>query len=153
MNITKSNYLLPDNIGMASSTLCLIHCLATPFIFIVQTCTTSCCASTPLWWKAIDIVFLVVSFVAIYFAAKSANKKWVKVGFYSLFAILLVCIANEYLAFLFISKYIMYTAAGLLASLHLYNRHTCKCTDAHCATKASKGNAFYTKNSKLTIQL
>ena len=37
--------------------LCLVHCIATPFIFITQACTASCCAESPIWWQSIDYVF------------------------------------------------------------------------------------------------
>ena len=43
-----------DIIGASASTLCTIHCLATPFIFFASTCTQSCCASAPSWWVWID---------------------------------------------------------------------------------------------------
>ena len=36
-----------DLIGATASTLCTIHCMATPFLFFASTCTKSCCASAP----------------------------------------------------------------------------------------------------------
>ena len=46
-----------DSIGALASTLCLVHCLATPFIFVVQSCAASCCASAPAWWICFDYFF------------------------------------------------------------------------------------------------
>ena len=40
-----------DSIGALASSLCLVHCVATPFIFVVQSCAASCCASAPAWWS------------------------------------------------------------------------------------------------------
>jgi|GEM_PF-3179353 len=46
-----------DFIGAMSSGLCLMHCLATPFLFIAKACTATCCADTPSWWQLIDYLF------------------------------------------------------------------------------------------------
>ncbi|MFK7796305.1 MAG: MerC domain-containing protein [Aureispira sp.] len=46
-----------DFFGAAASTLCLIHCLITPFIFVAQTCSRTCCSDAPIWWRMIDVVF------------------------------------------------------------------------------------------------
>jgi hypothetical protein len=62
----------PDMIGYTSAALCTVHCFATPFIFITQACSKTCCAETPLYWQAIDYLFLAISFSAVFFAV----KKW-----------------------------------------------------------------------------
>ena len=124
-----------DGIGMASSTLCLIHCLATPFIFIAQACTKNCCADTPIWWRAIDFFFLVISLIAVYFSAKTTPKKWMQVSFYSLFAVLSILVFNEHLILFQAPKAIMYISAGLLAGLHFYNRRCVNCSNKCCHSK------------------
>ena len=50
--------LSPDFIGALASSLCLVHCLLTPVLFIVKACTSSasCCAGAPVWWQVIDYV-------------------------------------------------------------------------------------------------
>ena len=64
--------LLPfDSIGIIASTLCAIHCIATPFIFIVKACTATCCSDAPSWWLMIDYLFLIISFLAIFFISKN----------------------------------------------------------------------------------
>ena len=65
---TPYNY---DSIGMIAGTLCAIHCIATPFLFVAKACSTVCCADAPLWWKAIDYIFLVISFIAIFLLQKT----------------------------------------------------------------------------------
>ncbi len=121
-----------DNIGMASSSLCLVHCIITPFIFIAQACTVSCCADSPTWWRAIDFIFLVISFAAVYFAAKNTSKKWVKVAFYVLFTFLSIFILNEHAGSLHLPRILLYAPAFLLFALHLYNKKYCQCKDECC---------------------
>ena len=129
---TIKNRFSADNIGMASSSLCLIHCIITPFIFIAQACAVSCCANSPFWWRAIDFVFLVISFVAVYFAAKISSKKWVKVTFYVLFGFLSFFIINEHAGNLRLQRIFLYIPAFLLFALHLYNKRYCQCKDECC---------------------
>ena len=46
-----------DNVGIIASTLCMIHCIGTPFIFIAKACSATCCSEAPLWWIMITIYF------------------------------------------------------------------------------------------------
>lgn len=144
MNLKLRSKLSADNIGMASSTLCLIHCMITPFIFIAQACTVSCCATAPVWWRAIDFLFLAISFIAVYFSAKTTSKQWMKIGFYALFVVLTVLILNEYVAMFQANKIPMYIAAGLLASMHFYNRRCSKCDNACCSLHEGKNEHTFT---------
>ena len=121
-----------DNIGMASTSLCLVHCILTPFIFIAQACAASCCAESPVWWRAIDFLFLVISFTAVYFAAKNSSKRWVKIALYLLFAFLSFFIINEHAGSLQLNRIFLYTPAFLLFALHLYNKKYCQCKDECC---------------------
>ena len=43
-----------DTVGAAASFLCMIHCVATPFLFVAQACASTCCSAAPTWWRAID---------------------------------------------------------------------------------------------------
>ena len=74
----QSILIKPDAIGSLASTLCLIHCIVTPFIFITQACTMSCCADTPIWWQSIDYIFIVISFFAIYRSTQTSTNKIIK---------------------------------------------------------------------------
>ena len=121
-----------DNVGMASSSLCLVHCILTPFIFIAQACSVSCCANSPTWWKAIDFIFLIISFAAVYFAAKNSSKSWVRITLYALFGLLSLFIINEHAGNLQLPRLMFYTPAFLLFALHLYNKKYCQCTDNCC---------------------
>lgn len=133
--ITIKKSISADNIGMASSSLCLVHCIITPFIFIAQACTASCCADSPVWWRAIDFLFLIISFTAVYFAAKNTSKEWVKVIFYILFGVLSFFIINEHFGNLHLHRLFLYTPAFLLFALHLYNKKYCQCEHECCTTE------------------
>ena len=65
-----------DLIGASASTLCTIHCLATPFLFLASTCSKSCCSGAPSWWLWLDYGFLIISFFAVYSSTKSTAKLW-----------------------------------------------------------------------------
>ncbi len=77
-------FLKSDILGAMASALCAIHCLATPFLFIAQSCSTAgCCEASPFWWSAIDYLFIGITFFAVYQSGKKSSKAWLK---YSLFA-------------------------------------------------------------------
>ena len=131
---TIKNNFSADNIGMASSSLCLIHCIITPFVFIVQACTKSCCADSPLWWKAIDFLFLIISFVAVYFAAKSSSKLWIRIAFYILLSTLSFLVVNHHAGIARLPVQLLYVSAFLLFALHLYNKKCCQRSTTCCKT-------------------
>ena len=85
----------PDIIGVTASTLCFIHCVATPFIFVAKACSSTCCTEAPLWWKAVDFLFLAISFIAIYYTTKTSTKNWVKYALWVTWTLLLFVILNE----------------------------------------------------------
>ncbi len=114
-----------DNMGMLSSTICLIHCLATPFVFLAKTCAETCCSETPIWWRLIDFIFLVVSLVAIIYTAKGFVKHWIKIGLFLSWAFLCLIILNESLQMIQVDKWVIYVPAFLLIALHFYNRRSC----------------------------
>ncbi len=121
-----------DNIGMLSSSLCFVHCMITPFIFIAQACSRSCCSGSPLWWKAFDFIFLLISFVAVYYSAKNTSKNWLRFSFYLLFLILTFLVVNHHIGFYIISMKLNYISAFLLFALHLYNKKFCRCSTGCC---------------------
>lgn len=67
-----------DLIGAIASFISMIHCLATPFLFIASACSKSCCAAAPKWWVWLDFVFLFISFLAIQRSIKTTSKPWIK---------------------------------------------------------------------------
>ena len=121
-----------DSVGIIASTLCMIHCIGTPFIFIAKACSTTCCAEAPLWWVVIDYIFLFISFIAIYFINKDLKKGWLKNAFWISWFILLFTILNQSLQIIDIPKNFIYIPAISIIVLHFYNLQFCKCKNDAC---------------------
>ena len=67
-------YIKSDSLGVAASGLCLIHCIATPFLFAIQPLIVYA-DGAPIWWKSLDYFFLLISFFAVYQSAKNTSKR------------------------------------------------------------------------------
>ena len=136
--ILKSNMnriILPfDNIGIIASTLCTIHCIATPFLFIAKACTVTCCSDAPFWWVLIDYLFLVISFYAIFSISKNLTVKWLKSSFWISWLVLLITIANHSINIINLPKNFIYIPSIVIVVLHFYNLKYCKCQDEKCCT-------------------
>ena len=101
MKLTLNN---SDGLGALASTLCLIHCLITPFIFVVQSCAASCCASAPGWWLLFDYFFLTISFYAIFKSTKTTQSNFIKYSLWSFWFLLFCLIVNESFEVILINK-------------------------------------------------
>jgi hypothetical protein len=123
-----------DLVGAFSSGLCLIHCIATPFIFIAQTSVATHGHSVPLWWSAIDVLFIVISFIAVYWSAKNSSKSWVVKGLWTSWILLCIAILNEKLGIFHLPELAVYIPAIGLIVLHLYNKKYCQCKDEEFST-------------------
>ena len=134
--IQSSTIINSDTIGAVASTLCFIHCLATPAIFVAKACTATCCADAdaPTWWKAIDYLFLVISFVAIYYSTRNTSKYWIKLSLWISWSLLLVTIASEASKTQLIPETFIYFPALSLVVLHFYNLKYCNCSKDNCCT-------------------
>jgi len=124
----------PDSIGAIASTLCLIHCVATPFIFIAQSCTMTCCDGAPSWWKFIDYFFLVISFFAVYRSTQTTSNKWIKAALWFSWFTMFIIIINEKAAWFPLNEKAIYLPALALILLHLYNKKYCQCNTTKCCT-------------------
>lgn len=127
-----------DLIGAWASGLCLIHCVATPLIFVAQ---ASAVAShhdhhhhhdAPLWWAAFDIVFILISLVAVYYSAKNTTKNWIKYALFASWGALTFIILNEKLELVHLAEAWVYGPALGLILVHLYNRKYCNCAEEEC---------------------
>ena len=121
-----------DLIGASASTLCTIHCLATPFIFVASACTHTCCASAPTWWIAIDYIFLIISFFAVYRSIKTTSKTWIKPTLWISWIALFSFILLEHNSSIILSDLFKYSSALSLASFHIYNMKYCQCKNDDC---------------------
>ncbi len=124
-----------DVLGAAASLLCAIHCLATPFLFVVQSCSvSSCCDSSPAWWSSIDYLFIAITFFAIYQSSKNTSRHWMKYGLFATWIVLSFLVLNEKIGFFHISELWKYLAACVLIVLHMYNLKFCQCAEQSCCT-------------------
>lgn len=123
--------LKSDNIGALASSLCLLHCLATPLFFIVQPLRIHE-TSSPIWWKSLDFIFLILSFFAVYWSAKNTSKNWIKYLLWLSWAILTFAIVNEKLELFHLPELAVYIPTLALIVLHIYNKKYCQCKDGNC---------------------
>jgi len=73
-----------DQIGISGSVLCLIHCLALPFLGILSIGASSGSHGHTHFFVGDDIIFALVAIVAAYFAAKNTEQTALKVIFLTL---------------------------------------------------------------------
>ena len=130
----KSLNLSPksDLIGSSASTLCLVHCLATPFLFVTHAGHLHGHHSHPFWWGALDILFVLISLVAVFWSAKNTSKNWMRYALYTSWLLLSFVILNEKFEFIHLQEEVIYIPSLMLIILHFYNRKYCKCVDDSC---------------------
>ncbi|WP_111684137.1 MerC domain-containing protein [Winogradskyella tangerina] len=126
-----------DLIGAFASGLCLLHCIATPFIFIAQT-RAATYNNPPVWWGLIDVLFIGISFFAVYWSAINTSKTWMKYALWISWAMLCLIISNEKIGLVFIPEFSIYIPSITLIGLHLYNKRYCKCKDDNCCASGIK---------------
>ncbi|PKA98018.1 MerC mercury resistance protein [Flavobacteriaceae bacterium MAR_2009_75] len=124
----------PNIWGAFASGLCLVHCIATPFLFAMSTCIGECESMAPSWWKQLDFIFLVVSFWAVYRSTKASASSFIKPAMWLTWFILCALLINEKYEGPHLPESLVFMASISLITLHLYNRKYCKCkTDSCCA--------------------
>lgn len=125
----------PDTLGAAASGLCAVHCIATPLLFIANTCAITGCVEAPIWWKLIDYFFLVISFVSIQLSIKNSTKSWVGFALFGSWTLLLLVILNESFEVFALPEVAVYIPALSMIALHLFNqKYYCKCADDQCCS-------------------
>ena len=122
-----------DITGAMASGLCLIHCIATPFIFIAQSCSATCCDSSPIWWQSIDYIFIGVSFFAVFWSVKHTSRRWMKTALWVSWIALSFVIINEKFELIYLPESITYLPALVLVGLHIYNKKYCQCKGEACS--------------------
>lgn len=123
-----------DVLGAISSSLCLIHCVFTPVLFVAQTQVHACCKAVPNWWGSIDYFFLAISFIAIHQSVKTTAKNWMKYALWINWLLLFFIIVNEHMGWLPLIEESIYIPSLSLVFLHLYNRKYCQCSHNKCCT-------------------
>ena len=125
-----------DLIGATASFLCMVHCAATPFLFIASACSASCCAAAPSWWISLDMFFLLISFFAVRRTTKqitqSSTHSWIKQVLWLSWFLLMISVVLEQLSSIPYIHYLKYFSALSLIGFHLYNLVFCQCADEKC---------------------
>jgi MerC mercury resistance protein len=113
-----------DYIGIMGSFLCLIHCIATPFLLM-----SSAWLKQSESFHSLDYVFIAVNIVAVYFASRNhhstsliSKSLWVFLGIFT------VAILFEESGTFF--EYLGYFASLGLITTHFLNIRHCR-THAH----------------------
>ena len=123
-----------DLIGASVSLLCLVHCLATPFLFVAHAGLVEHGEAHPEWWGILDFVFLVVSFIAIWWTAKTTSKNWMRIALWASWVILAAIVLNEKISLFLLPEQAIYIPTVALVFFHLYNRKYCRCGNEECCT-------------------
>ena len=121
-----------DKIGAVSSGLCMLHCFATPFLFLSQSTLIFISVDLSLTWFLINYIFLLISFIAIFYSVKNSSNRFIKVFLYLFWALLSGLIINESLGILSIPETATYLSSSSLICLHIYNLRYCRCDDEDC---------------------
>ncbi len=124
-----------DLLGAFASGLCMVHCIATPFLFIAQSCSAACCEASPNWWSWLDYAFLMISFLAVWQTNKTASKDWVKYGLWISWLLLLAAILNKKLSLILIPEIAVYLPALSLIVFHFYNLKYCQFKTEGCCIR------------------
>ncbi len=128
LRISKHNIKVSSDIlGVVTSILCLVHCLATPLLFIAWTCSANCCEDSPTWWRALDYFFVIISFMAVYRSNKTSKNPWIVTSMWISWTALVLVTLNERFNWMAPPRFWIYFPALFLISLHLYNQKFCQC--------------------------
>nr|WP_281349561.1 MerC domain-containing protein [Fulvivirga aurantia] len=118
-----------DELGILSSTLCMIHCMITPFLFVVFPASTGQHGGYE-WWSFLDLLFLSVSFLAVFRTVRQSAFRWIKVSMIAALSLLTFFILNERLEGIEFPFDMVYFPAFALAILHLVHLRKCRCATA-----------------------
>ena len=123
-----------DYIGASTSGLCMLHCFATPLIFLSQAAAINISPEITFLWYSLNYMFLFISFIAIYYSVKNSSNFLVKVLLYLFWLLLSALTINEGLSIFPVPELYTYISALSLSSLHIYNLKYCRCDDDECCS-------------------
>lgn len=134
MNLTISK---SDTLGIMAGILCMLHCVATPLLFIAVAGTASSGDESPFWWVTINYIFLIISLIAVHRSVRTTSRAYMKPLFWASWVALAFVVLNEQFIWLELSEIISYVTAIILVALHLYNRRYCRCEGDTCCAENS----------------
>ena len=123
-----------DQIGAVSSGLCMLHCFATPFLFLSQSSLIFMSFDFTLPWFIINYIFLCISFFAIYHSVKNSSSRFIKILLYLFWTVISGLIINESLGIFSIPETATYLSASSLICLHIYNLNYFRCDNDDCCS-------------------
>ena len=121
-----------DYVGITAGGLCVLHCLATPILFLSQATVISAANEIPFVWQSIHFFFLLISFFAIYYSAQNSSNSAINFLLLSTWLLLSSLILIEVFEIFYVSELYTYIAAISLCILHIYNLKYCRCRDNRC---------------------
>ena len=129
----------PDELGMLSSALCMLHCIATPVLVAAVPGFSVTHHGSQEWWSWLDVLFLIISFIAVFGSVRQSTKRWLWTGMVVSWLMLSFFILNERLGGMEFPFDMVYFPALTLIVLHLVNRRHCRC-EAGCCEKDQPAN-------------
>ena len=122
INVKKINR--SDVLGITASGLCAIHCALTPLIFavkpVLQNTVSGHGHSHGHWWSLFDVLFLILSLVAVYFSSKHTKNKTIKWVLWVAWAIFSLGLLSEFIEFPN-GIWLMYIGSFALIITHFIN--------------------------------
>ena len=129
MRITLKN---SDYLGILSSILCFIHCFVTPFIYVSFAALFTQNEFLSFSWKGINLIFIIISLVAVNRSTKITTSKIIKPIFWISWIFLFFVLFNEEAKIIELPEMFSYASALILAGVHIYNLNFCGCKDENC---------------------
>ena len=121
-----------DYIGTIAGVLCIIHCIITPLLFLINAELAT--EQTLFGLQLIGYIFLIISSFAVYRSALNTTNNTVKFLFFLIWGFLLFLILNESFGAFRIAETFTFISAFSLSALHIYNLKYCQCKDETCCT-------------------
>jgi len=123
-----------DYIGASASGLCLMHCIATPFLFLSQASLVSVSNEMLFLWQSLNFFLLTISAIAVYYSIKNSSSLSVNTLLFLTWFILLCLIITEVFEIFSVPEFYSYITAISLSGLHIYNLKYCRCDNEECCT-------------------
>ena len=121
-----------DELGMLSSALCMLHCIATPFLLVALPGSSVSHHQSHEWWSWLDILFLGISLIAVFKTVQRSTQRWLQTSLIVSWLMLSFFILNERLEGIEFPLDMVYFPAFALVVLHLVNRRQCGCETGCC---------------------
>ena len=137
----KTIKIYNDHLGVLSGILCMLHCAFTPFLFLSQAQLITTYSEFPFLWNSLNILFLTLSFSAVYLSSKNSSNKYVKIMMFLFWGLLTFTILNELFELYHVQEFYTYFFATTLCFLHIYNLKYCGCVDDDCCVHSTKKNS------------